>query len=55
MEWIHNKFLLTLGGTLIPLDLFPSWLATLSRALPFASVMYARRVPSLPSAGTPSP
>lgn len=41
MQWIHNKFMLTVGGTLIPLDLFPSWLAAISFVLPFAATMYA--------------
>jgi ABC-2 type transport system permease protein len=39
--WLQNKFLLTIGGTFIPLELFPAWLAGVARALPFASVQYA--------------
>jgi ABC-2 type transport system permease protein len=41
VEWIYGKFLLTLGGTFLPLDLFPAWLGSLARALPFASMAYA--------------
>jgi len=40
-EWIFSKLLLTLGGTFLPLDLFPGWLRDLSRELPFASIAYA--------------
>jgi ABC-2 type transport system permease protein len=40
-EWIYNKFVLTLGGLFLPLDLFPDWLANIARALPFASMAYA--------------
>jgi ABC-2 type transport system permease protein len=39
--WIWNKFALTLGGVLLPLELFPDWLAAIARALPFAAVAYA--------------
>jgi ABC-2 type transport system permease protein len=39
-EWIYNKFLLTIGGLFLPLELFPDWLAKLARALPFASISY---------------
>jgi ABC-2 type transport system permease protein len=41
MEWIYNKFLFTIGGLFLPLDLFPDWLATISRGLPFAAMAYA--------------
>lgn len=40
-EWIYGKFLITIGGLFLPLDLFPDWLAAISRALPFASITYA--------------
>jgi ABC-2 type transport system permease protein len=40
-EWIYNKFLLTIGGLFLPLELFPDWLASIARALPFASIAYA--------------
>ncbi|HYW87715.1 MAG TPA: ABC transporter permease [Chloroflexota bacterium] len=41
IDWIYNKFVFTLGGMFIPLDLFPSWLAVVSRVLPFSSICYA--------------
>ena len=39
-EWIYRKFVLLLGGVLIPLDLFPGWLRDIALALPFASAVY---------------
>jgi ABC-2 type transport system permease protein len=39
-EWIYSKFLLLLGGVLIPLDFFPAWLQQLTRFLPFAYTIY---------------
>lgn len=39
-RWIYQKFLLVLGGLLIPLDFFPEWLQNVSRALPFAWIVY---------------
>jgi ABC-2 type transport system permease protein len=41
VEWIYNKFLITIGGLFLPLELFPDWLAAIARALPFASITYA--------------
>lgn len=38
--WIHHKFLLILGGVLIPLEFFPGWLKTVASALPFADIFY---------------
>lgn len=38
--WIYSKLIFTLGGMLIPVDLFPKWLQSLSRCLPFAYVTY---------------
>jgi ABC-2 type transport system permease protein len=40
-EWIYSKFVITIGGLLLPLDLFPEWLAAIARGLPFASMAYA--------------
>jgi ABC-2 type transport system permease protein len=40
-EWIYAKILFTLGGLLLPLELFPDWLAAIARSLPFAAIMYA--------------
>jgi ABC-2 type transport system permease protein len=41
VDWLYSKLLLTVGGTLLPLELFPSWLGAIARVLPFASVQYA--------------
>lgn len=38
--WIYSKLIFTLGGMLIPLELFPVWLKSLSQYLPFAYVTY---------------
>ena len=40
-EWLHNKLVITIGGLFLPLELFPDWLASIARALPFASMAYA--------------
>jgi ABC-2 type transport system permease protein len=39
--WIYQKLVFTLGGMLLPIDLFPKWLQSLSHYLPFAYVTYA--------------
>jgi ABC-2 type transport system permease protein len=39
-EWIYQKFIFILGGMMIPLDLYPVWLQNISKALPFAYMMY---------------
>jgi ABC-2 type transport system permease protein len=39
-DWIYSKFLLLLGGVLIPLDFFPDWLRQLASVLPFAYTIY---------------
>lgn len=38
--WIYSKLVFTLGGMLIPLELFPNWLEKASKYLPFAYVTY---------------
>lgn len=38
--WIYSKLIFTLGGMLIPIDLFPGWLQGISHYLPFAYVTY---------------
>jgi len=38
--WIYNKLVFTLGGMLIPLEMFPDWLEKGARYLPFAYVTY---------------
>ena len=40
-EWIYQKFVFILGGFLIPLDLYPSWLQPIAKATPFAQAIYA--------------
>ena len=39
-RWIYQKFLLVLGGLLIPLDFFPAWLQSIALNLPFAWIIY---------------
>lgn len=39
-DWIYSKFVLLLGGVLIPLDFFPDWLGNIAKALPFAYATY---------------
>lgn len=39
--WIYSKLVFTLGGMLIPLEFFPSWLKSICNYLPFAYVTYA--------------
>lgn len=38
--WIYSKLIFTLGGMLMPLELFPNWLKRISQYLPFAYVTY---------------
>jgi len=38
--WIYQKFIFILGGMMIPLDFYPPWLQTISKASPFAYIMY---------------
>ena len=38
--WIYSKLIFTLGGMLMPLELFPGWLRAFSKYLPFAYVTY---------------
>jgi ABC-2 type transport system permease protein len=39
-EWIYQKVMFILGGLLIPLDFYPTWLQTIARLLPFAYTVY---------------
>jgi ABC-2 type transport system permease protein len=39
-DWIYAKFVLILGGVLIPLDFFPDWLRDIAQVLPFAYATY---------------
>jgi ABC-2 type transport system permease protein len=38
--WIYQKFIFILGGMMIPLDFYPNWLQRISKATPFAFIMY---------------
>ena len=40
-RWVFQKLVFTLGGMLLPLDLFPLWLQKISIHLPFAYITYA--------------
>lgn len=40
LDWLYTKLWFTVGGTFLPLDLFPEWLRTLSVALPFQYLAY---------------
>lgn len=39
--WIYSKLVFTLGGMLIPLEMFPEWIEKIARKLPFAYVTYS--------------
>lgn len=38
--WIYQKLVFTLGGMLMPIELFPLWLQNIAKYLPFAYVTY---------------
>ncbi len=38
--WIYSKLVFTLGGMLIPIEMFPEWIERLARRLPFAYITY---------------
>lgn len=38
--WIYSKLVFTLGGMLMPIELFPNWLKSVAEYLPFAYVTY---------------
>lgn len=40
-RWIYQKLIFTLGGMMLPLDLFPDIIKNISKKLPFAYVTYA--------------
>lgn len=40
LEFIYKKLLFTVGGMLMPLDMFPGWLQEICRWLPFQAVLY---------------
>ncbi len=40
LEFIYSKIVFTIGGMLIPLELFPVWISGISMFLPFSYVAY---------------
>ena len=38
--WIYQKLAFVLGGLLIPLDFYPTWLQSIAKSLPFAAMTY---------------
>jgi len=40
VNFIYQKFVFIIGGTLIPLEFFPEWLAKISSFLPFSYLAY---------------
>jgi len=40
LDWLYQKLVLVIGGTLAPLEIFPSWLASISFILPFSAITY---------------
>ena len=38
--WIYQKLIFILGGFIIPLSFYPGWLQTITKALPFAAMIY---------------
>jgi ABC-2 type transport system permease protein len=40
IEFVYKKLLFTVGGMLMPLEMFPGWLQEICRWLPFQAVLY---------------
>jgi len=40
LRMIYNKIVFTLGGMLLPLEIFPQWLSKISKLLPFSYIAY---------------
>jgi ABC-2 type transport system permease protein len=40
LNFIYNKVTFVFGGMLLPLDLFPEWLAKISSSMPFSYIAY---------------
>ncbi|MDR6884252.1 ABC-2 family transporter protein [Bacillus sp. 3255] len=40
LEFVYNKFLFTIGGMLMPLELFPETLQRIGQFLPFQAIVY---------------
>jgi ABC-2 type transport system permease protein len=41
LYWVWQKGCFVLGGLILPLDVYPSWLSGFARATPFAAILYA--------------
>ena len=41
LRWIYDKLLFTIGGMLVPLEIFPTWLAKIAGVLPFSFIAYS--------------
>jgi len=39
-RWVYEKLVFTIGGMLVPLEIFPQWLAKISSILPFSYIAY---------------
>lgn len=39
--WIWQKLCFTLGGLMLPVDLYPDWLRTIAACLPFQALLFA--------------
>ena len=40
LNFVYSKIVFIIGGMLLPLEIFPDWLANISRALPFSYIAY---------------
>jgi len=40
IELIYARLVMTIGGMMLPLSVFPTWLATIARHLPFQAISY---------------
>jgi ABC-2 type transport system permease protein len=40
LDWLYQKLVLVIGGTLAPLDIFPAWLSFFCYILPFSAITY---------------
>ncbi len=40
LEFVYHKFLFTIGGMLMPLEVFPHWLQQICSWLPFQAILY---------------
>jgi ABC-2 type transport system permease protein len=41
LRWIYDKLLFTIGGMLVPLEIFPIWLSKIATILPFSYIAYS--------------